>query len=58
MAAGSPEFCCSTILIIRRSAPDSWLEMIAGLSFNRDVTFTSNTYHKPIEATPFEKADS
>lgn len=44
MAAAAPEFCCSTIRIIRRSAPDSWLEMMAGLSFSLEVTFTSNTY--------------
>lgn len=43
MAAAAPEFCCSTMRIIRRRAPDSWLEMIAGLSFNREVTFTSYT---------------
>lgn len=41
--AAEPEFCCSIIRIIRRRAADSWLEMMAGLSFNRVVTFASNT---------------
>lgn len=44
MAAAAPEFCCSTMRIILRKAPDSWLEMIAGLFFNREVNFTSNTW--------------
>ena len=43
MEAASPEFCCSTMRIILRRAPDSWLEMMAGLSLSLDVTFTSKT---------------
>ena len=50
--------CCSTIRIIRRSAPDSWSVTMAGESYSRDVGLASCSFSGSVDTSHLPRSSA